>query len=112
MASHRCCKLRFKVRLCAVLALASFAGAVHIGDDFKQAGLCSSGISNAKGTVCCAKSCGACGGSGCSKRPGGPGKCCSQKFTRQCTDSSDTACTMSDAQGASSSSSSAAAETE
>jgi len=62
----------------------------------QQAAMCSSGISNAKGTVCCAKSCGSCGGSGCSKRPGGPDKCCSQKFTRQCKDGSDTACTMSD----------------
>ena len=28
-------------------------------------------------TTCCAKQCGACGESGCSKRPGGSTKCCS-----------------------------------
>jgi hypothetical protein len=70
--------------------------AAHQLKEPKEAAMCSSGISNAKGTVCCAKSCGECGGSGCSKRPGGPDKCCSQKFTRQCKDVSDTACTMSD----------------
>ena len=27
-------------------------------------------------TICCAKSCGSCGGSGCVSRPGGTNKCC------------------------------------
>jgi hypothetical protein len=35
---------------------------------------CSSGI--ARGNVCCAASCGTCGGTGCSSRPGGTGACC------------------------------------
>lgn len=35
---------------------------------------CSTGIRS--GTACCAKSCGRCGGSGCSKLPGGSSACC------------------------------------
>ena len=33
------------------------------------------GVGN--GNLCCAKSCGTCGGQNCYKRPGGPKKCCS-----------------------------------
>jgi hypothetical protein len=39
------------------------------------AGFCDSGIAN--GDVCCAKSCGRCGGSGCGELKGGSDKCCS-----------------------------------
>ena len=35
---------------------------------------CSTG--NRNGEICCAKSCGACGGTGCSGRPGGSYACC------------------------------------
>ena len=33
-------------------------------------------IKQTGGTICCAKSCGSCGGSGCVSRPGGTNKCC------------------------------------
>lgn len=39
------------------------------------AGWCSAGIAN--GNKCCAASCGSCGGSGCTGRPGGASQCCS-----------------------------------
>ena len=35
------------------------------------------------GNVCCAASCGACGGKGCSKRPGGTSACCTKKIPIQ-----------------------------
>jgi hypothetical protein len=38
------------------------------------------GILNSKKEVCCAASCGACGGSGCSSLPGGSEKCCQGKI--------------------------------
>lgn len=44
------------------------------------------------GTHCCAASCGSCGGSGCSSRPGGAYKCCTSKLTRTCNDVYDTVC--------------------
>lgn len=56
---------------------------------------CSAGIKNSKGTVCCAAECGACGGSGCAKRPGGKPKCCSggiQDAAIECVSSDDVAC--------------------
>ena len=34
------------------------------------------GVENPKGEACCAASCGTCGGSGCSQRPGGKSNCC------------------------------------
>lgn len=57
---------------------------------------CSAGIQS--GNVCCAFSCGRCGGSGCSSLPGGASNCCVGGITdsgRQCTDSQDTACLIS-----------------
>jgi len=42
---------------------------------------CSQGIKN-KGKVCCAKSCGKCGGRKCSERPGGADACCDRKIRR------------------------------
>ena len=41
-----------------------------------------SGIMSASGKVCCPKSCGVCGGSGCSGRPGG-GNCCEGNLLRK-----------------------------
>jgi len=35
--------------------------------------------------VCCAASCGACGGSGCAHRPGGSKVCCAQRITQAAT---------------------------
>ena len=37
---------------------------------------CEEGIASANRDVCCASSCGSCGGSGCSSRPGGASACC------------------------------------
>ena len=41
-------------------------------------GSCAHGI--AGGTICCAASCGQCGGSGCQARPGGSAMCCSGRI--------------------------------
>jgi len=54
---------------------------------------CSGGFIN--GDVCCAGSCGQCGGTGCSKLPGGVEMCCTGSIKgagRTCQDTSDTAC--------------------
>ena len=40
------------------------------------------GIPNPSGSACCAKKCGKCGGSGCSKRPGGKKNCCTGNIKR------------------------------
>ncbi|CAN0007911.1 unnamed protein product, partial [Hapterophycus canaliculatus] len=38
---------------------------------------CSNGLGGVQsGHICCAEECGACGGVGCSQRPGGPDACC------------------------------------
>lgn len=42
---------------------------------------CSTGIRNAEGTVCCAASCGSCGGTACDQRPGGAAACCTGGVT-------------------------------
>ena len=42
------------------------------------------GIPNSSGSLCCARSCGTCGGSGCSSRPGGKTKCCAGEITKTC----------------------------
>lgn len=47
------------------------------------------------GDVCCAGSCGQCGGVGCSQLPGGAGMCCTGSITdsgRTCQDAVDVAC--------------------
>merc|ERR1712166_339166 len=41
---------------------------------------CTNGFANPKGDTCCKKTCGDCGGSGCSKRPGGTNNCCTNKI--------------------------------
>jgi len=38
--------------------------------------VCADGIGNGSHSVCCASSCGTCGGSGCGSRPGGAAACC------------------------------------
>jgi len=38
--------------------------------------LCAEGITNVDETVCCAASCGVCGGCKCDLNPGGPTLCC------------------------------------
>ena len=43
------------------------------------ANACATGIQG-EGGVCCASSCGTCGGSGCSRRPGGSQACCTGKI--------------------------------
>jgi hypothetical protein len=43
-------------------------------DRLAKTNLCASGVRG--GNICCAASCGKCGGSGCSGRPGGASKCC------------------------------------
>merc|ERR1719167_1335735 len=42
------------------------------------------GIGTNNGKVCCAKSCGTCGGKGCSKRPGGKKNCCTKWIKKNC----------------------------
>merc|ERR1711997_1211303 len=43
---------------------------------------CENGILSVSGKACCAKNCGACGGGGCSNRPGGSSKCCGGPVTK------------------------------
>ena len=38
--------------------------------------LCAKGVKSDWKPICCAASCGQCGGDGCMKRPGGARKCC------------------------------------
>ena len=42
------------------------------------------GIGTNNGKVCCARSCGTCGGKGCSKRPGGKKNCCTKWIKKNC----------------------------
>ena len=58
------------------LLLALFSGQLATSDEFAYHSdpLCENGIRS--GSACCAKSCGTCGGSGCSQRPGGASSCC------------------------------------
>ena len=42
---------------------------------------CKYGILSSNKTVCCAASCGACGGTGCSQLPGGADSCCTSNIT-------------------------------
>jgi len=56
---------------------------------------CSDGI--VSGNVCCASSCGACGGTGCDGFPGGAENCCSGAITdnnKVCEDVSDVGCVI------------------
>jgi len=46
------------------------------------------------GSICCAKLCGTCGGSGCSLRNRGDVKCCLSANTRTCEDIYDVGCTI------------------
>lgn len=59
---------------------------------------CSSGILSPQKTVCCAASCGQCGGPSCQKRPGGGSKCCKGRIAKaknnMCKHSEDEACLM------------------
>ena len=41
------------------------------------------GVSDNWGTMCCAKSCGTCGGEGCAKRDGGRKNCCGGTISRK-----------------------------
>lgn len=57
---------------------------------------CSNGVR--AGDVCCAKSCGVCGGTGCNDRPGGSAGCCSGVIARanlSCSDH-DAPCVLTD----------------
>ena len=45
---------------------------------------CINGILDPNSAVCCPKSCGQCGGKGCSKRPGGSKMCCAIHITSSC----------------------------
>jgi hypothetical protein len=58
-------------------------------------GYCSVGIESKSGNFCCPDQCGACGGSGCSKRPGGADLCCTRKLKTSglmCADDASTGC--------------------
>ena len=60
--------------------------------------LCAFGIRN--GSVCCAVACGACGGTGCSKRPEGRQHCCTPPIVqrgRPCSGPADVACMLTEA---------------
>ena len=62
-----------------------------------QAAWCSNGITNPRNRpeVCCAMSCGSCGGGGCGSRDGGKTQCCHDPITKDggtCTARSQTGC--------------------
>lgn len=46
------------------------------------------------GNTCCAKSCGTCGGSGCSDRTGGANGCCSEHISDLCSSTKSAPCTL------------------
>lgn len=54
--------------------------------------LCERGLPS--GTACCALSCGVCGGSGCSSRPGGASNCCGGAFSDRTCDENEAPCTI------------------
>lgn len=58
---------------------------------------CLAGLVHPTHRVCCNASCGACGGRGCSKRPGGPRLCCMPAIMRDgrpCQSAQDVGCTL------------------
>jgi len=60
---------------------------------YRRSAWCSKGVRN--GQACCRRSCGTCGGNGCSKRRGGGKGCCVRtirKSKRVCTNKRSTAC--------------------
>jgi len=61
---------------------AAYDGAIPI---CKETDACNGhdGVSNDAGTMCCAKSCGTCGGEGCAKRDGGRKNCCGGTISRK-----------------------------
>eukprot|EP00968_Pinguiococcus_pyrenoidosus_P016536 scaffold1606_cov177-Pinguiococcus_pyrenoidosus.AAC.2 len=61
--------------------------------------LCADGIESHQGTVCCAASCGLCGGCGCANLPGGSNFCCPSTIAENgipCELTSDTGCLLGD----------------
>jgi hypothetical protein len=60
-------------------------------------GICKTGIIDYSHTLCCAKSCGVCGGYGCETRPGGATACCANPIKatmRVCRSDSDVHCVI------------------
>ena len=56
---------------------------------------CAMGLSGFDKSICCAASCGRCGGNGCDKLPGGRSKCCSEGFANvPCGSPKQTACVV------------------
>merc|ERR1711953_510337 len=67
----------------------------------RSSGWCADGIFKTQNGVgvCCAKSCGTCGGSGCGGFPGGKWNCCADAIAKDgdnCTKSDDTGCRIPD----------------
>ena len=56
------------------------------------------GILNSNVNKCCAASCGTCGGSGCSRRPGGRRKCCVRRIPskRVCGPDQNAPCSLNE----------------
>merc|ERR1712194_650169 len=62
---------------------------------------CGAGVLSKKKKVCCPLSCGTCGGSGCSGRPGGKSACCGggiRPTGTMCATVTDTACIVPEIQ--------------
>ena len=55
---------------------------------------CRLGVLNYEGTLCCAASCGTCGGVGCGDKPGGESLCCTGSITAPCIDKDDVGCVV------------------
>ena len=67
--------------------LDNWAGESRLDELLRPDPMCARGILS--GRACCSNSCGTCGGTGCSQRPGGASQCCSGSITsagRSCAD--------------------------
>jgi hypothetical protein len=51
--------------------------AIEKHESVQVSGFCETGVANSVGTICCAASCGRCGGADCESLPGGSDNCCS-----------------------------------
>lgn len=89
--SHVAVHADYQRGLASVAMLEVFADLSTNGSNW-----CEDGVRS--GAVCCAASCGRCGGQSCQNRPGGPSKCCAGSMKRICADFADTVCRIPAAQ--------------
>ena len=86
-----CCALSFQNKSCGSPPCLFQAGVR--AKKAARASNCLKGHLSPSSPICCAESCGACGGTGCAKRPGGWGQCCGKGIrasSRRCAESENT----------------------